>query len=133
MSPRLLAPVIILGGLRSGPFTPTDTAVVAVVYGLLVGVVVQCSLGWFEVCAVLVESARISAVLMLVISIAGTSIDLIALPLLVLIAQAFDRSFVWFGVVMVVRIAIGQITAPVAVNPMVTGRIAQAPLAATFV
>ncbi len=36
----LLAPVIILGGMRSGFFTPTEAAVVAVFYGLLVGMVI---------------------------------------------------------------------------------------------
>ena len=38
--PGLMAPVIILGGLRSGLFTPTETAVVAVAYGFFVGTVV---------------------------------------------------------------------------------------------
>ncbi|MCX7893164.1 MAG: TRAP transporter large permease subunit, partial [Burkholderiales bacterium] len=40
----LAAPVIILGGLRSGLFTPTEAAVVAAFYGLFVGVVVYLSL-----------------------------------------------------------------------------------------
>ena len=33
----LVAPVLILGGMRAGLFTPTEAAVVAVVYGLFVG------------------------------------------------------------------------------------------------
>jgi tripartite ATP-independent transporter DctM subunit len=177
-TPGLLAPVIILGGLRSGLFTPTETAVVAVFYGLLVGTVVHRTMGPREIYAVLVESARISAVLMLIISLAGifawagstlgafrlaagaimgvsdnqwlilllvmgllllagmvldgVSIYLITLPLLVPIAQAFEWSFVWFGVVMAINIAIGQVTPPVAVNLMVTSRIAEVPLEATF-
>jgi tripartite ATP-independent transporter DctM subunit len=177
-APGLLAPVIILGGLRSGLFTPTETAVVAVFYGLLVGTVVHRTMGPREIYAVLVESARISAVLMLIISLAGifawagstlgafrlaagailgvsdsqwlilllvmgllllagmvldgVSIYLITLPLLVPIAQAFEWSFVWFGVVMAINIAIGQVTPPVAVNLMVTARIAEVPLEATF-
>jgi C4-dicarboxylate transporter, DctM subunit len=44
----------------------------------------------------------------------GVSIYLITLPLLVPIAQAFEWSFVWFGVVMAINIAIGQVTPPVA-------------------
>lgn len=177
-APGLLAPVIILGGLRSGLFTPTETAVVAVFYGLMVGTVVHRSMGPRQIYEVLVESAKISAVLMLIISLAGIfawagstlgafrlaagaimgisdnqwlilllimgllllagmvldgiSIYLITLPLLVPIAQAFEWSFVWFGVVMAINIAIGQFTPPVAVNLMVTARIAQVPLESTF-
>lgn len=176
--PGLMAPVIILGGLRSGLFTPTETAVVAVFYGLAVGTLLYRTMGWREIYAVLVESAKISAVLMLIISLAGifawagstlgafrlaaealltvsdnqwtilllvmgllllagmvldgVSIYLITLPLLVPIAQAFEWSFVWFGVVMAINIAIGQFTPPVAVNLMVTARIAGVPIESTF-
>jgi C4-dicarboxylate transporter, DctM subunit len=67
-----MAPVIILGGLRSGLFTPTETAVVAVFYGLLVGTVLHRTHGLARtIYEVLVESAKISAVLMLIISLAG--------------------------------------------------------------
>ena len=37
----LAAPVLILGGMRAGWFTPTEAAVVAVFYGLFVGMVVH--------------------------------------------------------------------------------------------
>jgi tripartite ATP-independent transporter DctM subunit len=67
----LAAPVIILGGMRSGYFTPTEAAVVAVFYGVLVGVVVYRSLTWRGVYEVLVESAEISAVILLVVSLAS--------------------------------------------------------------
>ncbi|HEY0440323.1 MAG TPA: TRAP transporter large permease subunit, partial [Xanthobacteraceae bacterium] len=40
----LLAPVLILGGMRAGWFTPTEAAVMAVVYGLFVGFVIYRSL-----------------------------------------------------------------------------------------
>ncbi len=61
----------------------------------------------------------------------GVSIYLITLPLLLPIAEAFDWSFAWFGVVMAVTVAIGQVTPPVAVNLMVAARIAEVPLEAT--
>ena len=69
--PGLMAPVIILGGLRSGLFTPTETAVVAVFYGLFVGTVLYRNMNWRDVYNVLAESAKISAVLMLILSLAG--------------------------------------------------------------
>ena len=62
----------------------------------------------------------------------GVSIYLIALPLLVPIVQTFGWSYVWFGVVMAINIAMGQFTPPVAVNLMVTAKIANVPLESTF-
>lgn len=69
--PGLLAPVIILGGLRSGLFTPTEAAVVAVAYGLLVGALVYRTLGLRDIYAVFADAAETSAVIMVVISLAG--------------------------------------------------------------
>lgn len=69
--PGLLAPVIILGGLRSGLFTPTEAAVVAVFYGLVVGVFFYRTLTWASIYRLLVESAQTSAVIMIIISLAG--------------------------------------------------------------
>src|SRR3546814_16179566 len=69
--PGLLAPVVILGGLRSGLFTPTEAAAVAVAYGLLVGVVIYRNMGFAEIGRVLAESAETSAIIMIIISLAG--------------------------------------------------------------
>jgi C4-dicarboxylate transporter DctM subunit len=67
----LAAPVVILGGMRSGWFTPTEAAVVAVFYGLFVGVVIYRSLPWREVVEALAEAAEISAVILLVVALAS--------------------------------------------------------------
>jgi tripartite ATP-independent transporter DctM subunit len=67
----LAAPVIILGGMRSGWFTPTEAAVVAAFYGLFVGIVVYRSLSWRDVIDSLAESAEISAVILLVVALAS--------------------------------------------------------------
>lgn len=67
----LLAPVIILGGMRSGFFTPTEAAVVAVFYGLVVGMLIYRSLDWKAVYEVLVESAEISSVILTVVALAS--------------------------------------------------------------
>lgn len=66
----LLAPVIILGGLRSGAFTPTEAAVVAAVYGFFVGTLVYRTLDWRKIYDVLAESAEISAIVMIIIALA---------------------------------------------------------------
>lgn len=67
----LLAPVVILGGLRSGAFTPTEAAVVAVFYGLFVGAVIYRSLTWRDLYEVLRDGAEISAVVLLIIALAA--------------------------------------------------------------
>jgi tripartite ATP-independent transporter DctM subunit len=67
----LAAPVIILGGMRSGYFTPTEAAVVAVFYGFFVGMVVYRSLAWKDVYDVLVESAEIASVILTVVALAS--------------------------------------------------------------
>lgn len=66
----LMAPVVILGGLRSGAFTPTEAAVVAVFYGLFVGLVIYRTLNIRKIYDVLRESAEISAVVMIIIALA---------------------------------------------------------------
>jgi tripartite ATP-independent transporter DctM subunit len=173
----LAAPVIILGGLRTGFFTPTEAAVVAAMYGFFVGTVVYRSLDLRTIYRVLVESAEISAVVMIIIALAavfahagstvgafdafakgllgvsgneaimlalvmlliliagmfldGVSIFLVFLPILIPIMNQFRWDPVWFGVVLTMNIAIGQFTPPLAVNLMVTSRIAGVPMEST--
>jgi len=76
----LLAPVIILGGMRSGVFTPTEAAVVAVAYGLAVGMLAYRSMTWKSVWELLAESAEISAVILFMVGLAalfGWAVDTI--------------------------------------------------------
>jgi C4-dicarboxylate transporter, DctM subunit len=166
----LAAPVIILGGLRTGMFTPTEAAVVAVFYGLFVGIVIYRTLSVASLYRVLVESAEISAVVMVVIACAGIfahagstlgafdamakammsvtqqeflmlamimlmllvagmlldaiSIFLIFLPILIPVVNAFGWDMTWFAVLMTMNMAIGQFTPPMAVNLLVTTRVA---------
>lgn len=67
----LLAPVIILGGLYGGIFTPTEAAVVAVFYSLLLGCVIYRSLTFREIYRILVDASESSAVVMLIVAFAG--------------------------------------------------------------
>ncbi len=62
----LMLPVILLGGIYSGVFTPTESAAVACVYGALVGVFIYRQIGWSEMRAILVTSGLISATLLLI-------------------------------------------------------------------
>lgn len=67
----LLAPVVILGGMRTGLFTPTEAAVVAVVYGLLVGLAIYRTLHWRDVWRLLAEAGEISGVVLMIIGLAS--------------------------------------------------------------
>ena len=67
----LAAPVLILGGLRTGWFTPTEAAVMAVVFGLFVGFVIYRSLTFRDVFELLIESAETSAVILIVVGLAS--------------------------------------------------------------
>ncbi|WP_142850535.1 TRAP transporter large permease [Telmatospirillum sp. J64-1] len=67
----LLAPVIILGGMRAGLFTPTEAAVAAVTYGLLVGLFIHRSLTLRDLGNVFMEAAEMSAVVLLIIGLAS--------------------------------------------------------------
>ncbi len=169
--PALFAPVIILGGLRSGLFTPTEAAVVAVTYGVIVGSLVYRNLSFKDLFELITEAATTSGVVMFIIALAGifawagttlgtfqhlaegmlslsdngwvllglvmllvlfagmlldaVSIYLILIPILIPLMNHFEWNPVWFGILLAMNIAIGQFTPPVAVNLMVTTRIAK--------
>lgn len=166
----LAAPVLILGGMRTGLFTPTEAAVVAVFYGLFVGLVVYRSIGLRDLYPIFRDAAELSAIILLVVALAGifayslstlglidpvtraivqsglgeygvllllllllllvgmvldgVSIFLIFVPLLMPIALFYQWDLVWFGVILTVMVAIGQFTPPIAVNLMVSCRMA---------
>lgn len=167
----LIAPVIILGGIYGGIFTPTEAAAVAVFYGLFVGLFIYRTVTFQTLYDLLIESSVSSAVVMLVVAFAGIfawamtalgvvekisqfaialtsnqyvllliiniilfiagmlldaiSIYYLLLPLLMPVMAHFGWDPIWFGVMMTVNLAIGQITPPVAVNLYVGANIAR--------
>ncbi|MET3507352.1 TRAP transporter large permease [Halalkalibacter oceani] len=68
----LLAPVIILGGIYSGIFTPTESGVIAVVYGLIIGLFVYKELKWRDIPKVLIDSGVITGSVLIILSTATT-------------------------------------------------------------
>lgn len=73
----LMLPVIIIGGLRGGVFTPTEAAVVAAFYALFVGLFIYRELKIDELYQVLIASAKTTSVVMFVAAAAMVSAWLI--------------------------------------------------------
>lgn len=174
----LAAPVLILGGMRMGWFTPTEAAVVAVFYGLFVGMFIHRTIKVRDLFVILRESGELSAVILIVVALAGVfayslstlgvidpvanaivhsglgeygvlallilmlvtvgmfldgvSIFLIFVPLLMPIMKHYNWDPVWFGVILTLKVALGQFTPPLAVNLMVSCRIAKVPVESTI-
>lgn len=165
----LMAPLIILGGIYGGIFTPTEAAAVAVFYALFVGVFVYKKITMPVLYEALATSAATSATVMLLVACGGLyswiatttgmidkisaailafstnptlvlallmlcmlglgmimdgiSIYFVLTPLMIPIIRHFGWDLVWFGVLMTMNIAIGQVTPPVACNLFVGARL----------
>ena len=169
----LLTPVVILGGIYSGVFTPTEAAIVATVYALLVGaiyrtislrglydavsdaaassavvmlVVAYASLfGWVVTVDDLIgryssallgiseSETVILLVIMLVLLVAGMFMDaitimFITLPIFLPVMRELGWDPVWFGVLVMINLAIGLFTPPVGINLYVAANLTRLPL-----
>lgn len=68
----LLMPIIILGGIYGGIFTPTEAAGVAVIYGLVIGLFVYKDLKIKEMLSILEDSALTTATILIILGTAST-------------------------------------------------------------
>lgn len=159
----VLTPVVILGGIYGGVFTPTEAAAVAVFYGLFVGVFIYRTINSLKIVfEILASTVQATAVVMIVVTCAGLyswvastvglvekgsaillsvsdnewivlfminiilllagmlldaiSIYYVFLPFMMPIMAHFGWDPIWFGIMMTVNLAVGQVTPPVAVN-----------------
>ena len=67
----LIMPLIILGGILSGIFTPTESACIAVFYALFIGIVVHRNIKLKDLPKLLIDTAATSSLVMLVIGMAS--------------------------------------------------------------
>lgn len=67
----LLSPVIILGGILGGVVTPTEAAVIAVVYAWFLGMFVYHKITWRELPKILSDSVSSSAVIMFIMAVSS--------------------------------------------------------------
>ena len=158
----ILTPVVILGGIYAGIFTPTEAAVVAVFYSLFVAFFVYRSINLRDFVEILVDASVTSSVIMFIVVFAGIftwaasvigvvdlaanfivkispnavvmiilvdflllalgmildaiSISYLIMPILMPVLAAFKIDPLWYGVIFICALAIGQATPPVGVN-----------------
>jgi len=158
----ILTPIIILGGIYAGIFTPTEAAVVAVFYSLFVSVFIYRSITWRDMITILVDASVTSSVIMFIVVFAGLftwaasvigvideaanfiislspnaatmiilvnllllamgmildaiSISYLVMPILIPVLTALNIDPLWYGVIFISALAIGQATPPVGVN-----------------
>jgi tripartite ATP-independent transporter DctM subunit len=108
----LLMPVIIIGGMKTGVFTPTEAAVVAAFYALVVALIVHRELHWRELEAVFVRAAKTTAIVMFLCAgaaVASYMITLADLPstLSGWLGGLVDNPRLLMAVMMIVLVLIG--------------------------
>ena len=67
----LMTPVIIIGGIVTGAFTPTEAAICASVYAMLLGTVVYRSLSWRKLMVISLETIETTAAILLIVGAAS--------------------------------------------------------------
>jgi tripartite ATP-independent transporter DctM subunit len=67
----LMTPVVLLGGMFSGLFTPTEAAAVACLYALFLGFVVYRTLAWKDLPGLLIDTAETSGLVLVLVMAAG--------------------------------------------------------------
>jgi tripartite ATP-independent transporter DctM subunit len=108
----LMLPVLILGGLRGGLFTPTEAAVVAAVYSLVVSVFVYREVKAKDVVRLLVEAANTTAIVMFLCAAAVVSsymVTLADLPVLAIemLQPLMGNPYVLMIAIMLLLLAVG--------------------------
>jgi tripartite ATP-independent transporter DctM subunit len=108
----LVLPVIVVAGLKFGVFTPTEAAVVATVYALLVSMLVYRELRWVDLWPLFMRAARTSAIVMFMVAAAMVSAWLITtanLPgeLIGLLQPLLDSPRLLMAMMMIVVIIVG--------------------------
>ena len=105
-------PLVIIGGLKFGWFTPTEAAVIAAVYSLFVGLVVYREIKIAQLFRLFYRAAETTAVIMFLVSAAGVSAWLIttaSIPqqLAELVAPLMDNKMLLTATLMLLVLLVG--------------------------
>ena len=69
--PALALPVLIIGGIQSGAFTPTEASIIAAFYAMLVGAFVYRTLSWRAMPQILARAAFMTAAVLLIVTLSS--------------------------------------------------------------
>jgi tripartite ATP-independent transporter DctM subunit len=112
--PALLTPIIIVGGMAMGIFSPTEAATVAAVYALFLAAIVYRDLSWKQFLGILEETALSTAKLMFIIAAAilfGWALTVGELPqaLSQFLVSTFQERWSFLLALIVVLLVLGAI------------------------
>ena len=110
----LMLPVIIVGGLRFGIFTPTEAAVVAAVYALAVSTLLYRELSWAALSETLTRASRTTASVMFLCAAATVSAYMVTLAQLpeeigAMLGPLLDHPHLLMLAIMLLMIAVGMV------------------------
>lgn len=110
----LLMPVILLGGIFSGYFTPTEAAVIAVIYALIIGLFVLRSVKWSDLPGLLYETAIGTGVVLFMVGAAvafSTVVSISGMPQQVASAMVAwtDNKYLLLFVIMLMLFIVGML------------------------
>ncbi|WP_028307783.1 TRAP transporter large permease [Desulfitibacter alkalitolerans] len=109
----VLMPVIILGGIYSGTFTPTEAAAVAVAYALIVGIFIYRELKIKHLLSLFADAALTTATIMIIIAAAGLfswflTINMVPQKLASAIVSFTDSPIVYLLIVNLLLLVVGM-------------------------
>ncbi|MEP7207283.1 MAG: TRAP transporter large permease [Casimicrobiaceae bacterium] len=133
--PALIMPVIILGGIWTGTFTPTEAAAVAVVYGLFVSMIIYRDLTVRDLPALFLKAFITSGVVMVVIGATGSlawliTVEQVPVQLAGLVTEYAHSQWMFLLLVNVALLALGCFIEPV--PALILAAPLLVPLAAAF-
>lgn len=110
----LFLPIIIIGGIRFGVFTPTEAAVVAAVYSIVISVVIYRELTWALFLTVLIKAGRSTAMVMFLVGcamVAAWLITVAQLPqqLAQMLGPLVESPRMLMLVIMLIVLAVGMV------------------------
>jgi len=108
----LLLPIIIIGGMKTGMFTPTEAAVVAAVVALLVSVFIYRGMKFRDLPQILLTSAKTASSIMLIVAASMVSAWLITIAdipaqVTTMMAPFMDNKMLLMAILMVLVYAVG--------------------------
>jgi C4-dicarboxylate transporter DctM subunit len=110
-------PALILGGIYTGMFTPTEAAGVSAVYAIAVAMLIYREMSWRELVQVAVESALLTAEIMVIIAASGIFSWLLTISQTQLALNEFVSAYALQPVILLLLINLILLTAGMFIDP----------------